>query len=425
MIRRLSSSITRKTSSAWSIIFPALFLLALTPSRSVAMTRVYKAVYEGETYYIVALHPIRIETTILGRTILPGKHSRRLINGERLSDGTVLEEDYSAMEFLTYEGTPLQSSPDFRSLSENLKLRLLKADYEQDVAHVLEDYFFESVEDWALKQYKERRRIQSEEQENAIRNELKFYSQGLGWIIILDGRKRILGTLAYAMRTMEATKFPEEARLGIEIPDDDLVKTDQYPVYRDEKIQNFPRPVYSGLTLALKRYIIDRDSPIDLFQVLLAFGERSGMSRGLVETEYPPIHRGRMIEASEFHHLVGKYVLESDAKAATVYQRAPYNFSLHWHQGDDYVLHATRAQFLSLLENDPKQRGKKGKVAGKAFLSMAQIMGGVVVSPNQVSDGYLRGSYEPKTMHQFKLDWLSPAARSCSSLFSKEILSFR
>lgn len=376
----------------------------------------FKAVYENEPYYIVALHPVRVQPMIVGLTVLSDDLGVGVL-GDPLGDGSNLEEDYSAIEFLTLEGEFLRDSADFPPLDEKQRRRLSQARYPHEVAHVLEDYFFECIERWALSQYVQRNRIKDPSLLEAVTAELKSQRDGLGWIAVFDGKKRFLGTLAVTLRTTKSPKHPLERRLGIEIPDDALVLTSKYPILRNGKIETLDHDVFEGLTAEFKRYIIDRKSPIDLMHVLIAFAERTGMSRGNVATRYPLVHNGQQLPNTGMYK-VGKYILEADPLASSVYQSDTYRFSVYVQSGNDHVLTATRDQFLALWKDNERMQAK-GKVAGKKFLSMAEIMGGVVASPEQKGQGYPTGSYAPLSVGKFKRLWLSP---TCADLFSARVL---
>lgn len=379
-----------------------------------AALRVYKMTFSGHTYYAIALHPMKEEPFILGHSRLPDLRNPEFERGMgilsvRLSDGSAHDQGHSAVEFLTFDGPSILDSPDFQPFDKAQLAKISAARFPYEIVRIFENQLRQSAESWAFRQYIGRDRIKDKNLLQALQAENHAEGDGMGWILILDETKRILGTLSMAARTTRAPELPAEHRAGENFGDIDVQEVEGYPILNDGKIEKLDGTRDVGLTMELKRFIIDKEIPIDLMPVLFYFAEESTMTWRAPKTRAPLLYRGRPVSEAR-PLLVGRYVMATDRFMAVVNQRPPYRFKLLKEKGEDYFLHATREQFLSVWEHDRKN-ADSARLSGKAFLSASEIKGGMVSRGGYRGPEAISGNYGRKSLEDLK----NALLKTCSS----------
>lgn len=373
-----------------------ILFFALSGSFSAsAMTRVFDVTFQGKKFYAIVLNPLRQAPVRVGISRLGGPGSEL---GTQITDTTVdgrpIDHNYSVLEYLFYSGQAI----NLGKMNAETLGRVASAQFEEDLVHTLEQHLFEALEEWSIRQYRRRGRI-SGDLEERIRREFKEVKDGYGWIAILDENKNVLSTLAVAARSRKAPQLPMEKSLNVEIGDLPYSETNQYPII-GRPIHSL-KPLAPILTLELKRFISTRNSPFYALPIMLYFGERGGILWQGPQTRFDKLYQGQPFDETRgVQRVAGRYVLESDAKAAEIYMKPPFSFAEPLVHGEDRVFAFSRAQLLKMFENSLDVNG--GRISGLSFFEHAEIRGGQLADPVQTGHRQLMRDYPKPTFAEFK-----------------------
>lgn len=351
--------------------------------------RLFDIQYESKKYYVVALSPRRTAPIRLGsgtRSFSPLPNGEMgLILTNLGADGHPIDHDYEILEYLFYSGEPMRLSPmDAPDLA-----RIRNAQFQEDFTHAVVERLFNTFEEWSIEQYIRRGRV-NEELESRIRQELAQIEDGYGWIALLDENKEILSTLAVASRTVKSPILPLESSHGLDIEELPYKEVMNYPII-GTPIHSMG-PLAPILTFELKRFINTRNSPFYSLPLLIYFGEKTGMTWSGPATRFQKMYKGKiLIEGGGVRSVAGKYVLESDAKAAEVYSRPPFSLPDPIVRNKDSIFEFSREQFVRIFV-DSLDAGSSRKIQGQAFFEHAEIRRG-----NQ-----LKRAYEKPSFAEFK-----------------------
>lgn len=358
------------------LVFCSLFSLAAQ-----AGTRVFEMSFEGKTYYALILNPVREAPFRIGVSKIFSLRSDHEL-GTALVDLRKMDPSYAALEFLFKSGKGVGFNNDLVKMSADLQQRLREEKFHELAAHIVEEHLFKALENWSIGQYLKRKRF-DQRLEVQIRAEFERIKDGYGWIAILDENKNIVGTLATATRTTLANRLPIESRLDFDIPELPATPVDSYAIIGHA---NRPtRGAIPALTAELKRFVVDRKSPLYLLPVLLYFGEKSGMTWQGPITRFQKTYAGRPFSRQDVY--VGQYVIECDAKAAEVYQKPPFSFGAPDVRGDDFIFTLSRYQFLQMFTNSLDI--ETGKISGLTFFESVDVKTKVHANPDYSRNQFL------------------------------------
>lgn len=378
--------------------FVLLLIFALLPLSVQAGTRVFEMSFEGKTYYALILNPIRESPFRIGVSPLVSLRSD-YEHGTTLVDLRKMDQSYAALEFLFQSGKNATKENELVKMPSDLQARLRSEFRHERVAHIVEEHLFNALENWSIGQYLKRKRF-DKNLEVQIRAEFERIKDGYGWIAILDENKNIVGTLATATRTTLANRLPIESRLDFDIPELPVVSVQQYPIIGQP--ESTYRSAIPALTAELKRFVVDRKSPLYLLPILLYFGEKSGMTWQGPTTRFEKTYGGRRFSRQDV--FVGQYVIECDAKAAEVYQKPPFSFTAPDVRGEDYIFKLSRDQFLKMFNSSLDI--ETGKISGLTFFESVDVKTKVHANPD----------YSRAKFLDFKNIFVSPA--TCESELS-------
>ncbi len=337
-----------------------------------AGTRVFDVIFEGKKYYALILEPIREAPFRLGysRTVdLRRPHEL----GTTLVDVRKLDPSFAALAHLLLEGAPLSADNIFLQMEPAIREKLRAVNYNEHIAQVVEEHMFHVLEEWSIAQYLKRKRF-DHDVELQIRAEFEQIKDGYGWVAILDENKNIVSTLVTAVRTHLAPKLPAETRFGMDVPDPEYHVTMKYnPI--GHPMRAGTRLVAPVLTAELKRFIVDRKSPLYMLPILLYFGEKSGMTWQGPRTRFVKLHDGKPVRGDNTAQpVVGQYVLECDEKVAEVYMKPPFSFPEPQVKGDERIFTFSREHFMKMF--DQSLDVENGKISGLTFFEKADVQGG-------------------------------------------------